>query len=114
MVNNLGLMLRDKGDLAAARVLLERALSIREATLPPGDPDLARALNNLGVVVHEQGDVPAAASLYKRALAIAEPALGARHPLVGQIVATSPRRISSGQFAEAEPLYDRRWPARPR
>ena len=86
---------------------------IREATPPPGDPDVARALNNVGVVVQELGDVPAAAALYKRALAIAEPALGARHPLVGQIVNNlAVTYLLQGQFAEAEPLYERAVTAR--
>ena len=56
----------------------------------------------------EQGDVPKAASLYTRALAIAEPALGAGHPLVGQIVNNlAVTFLLKGQFTEAEPLYDR-------
>lgn len=49
-LNNLALLLRDQGDLVAARPHLERALAIREKVLGPGHPDTAasrRALESL-------------------------------------------------------------------
>ena len=42
-LNNLAMLLRAQGDLAAARPLYERALAIREKALGPDHPDTARA-----------------------------------------------------------------------
>jgi tetratricopeptide (TPR) repeat protein len=75
-LNNLAGLQNDKGDLAAARTLHERALKIVEATAGPSHPDTAVSLNNLAVVIKRQGDLDTAQRLYERALAIDEAALG--------------------------------------
>jgi Flp pilus assembly protein TadD len=69
-LNNLAVLLRDKGDLAAARPLLERVLAIREKVLGPEHPETASSLNNLTVLLSAQGDLAAARPLFERALAI--------------------------------------------
>jgi hypothetical protein len=53
----------DQGDLAAARPLYERALVIREKTLGPEHPEVARDLNNLAVLLKDQGDLAGARPL---------------------------------------------------
>ena len=46
--NNLNLRVyRDQGNYAAAELLYERALKIREKTLGPDNPDTAASLDNL-------------------------------------------------------------------
>src|SRR5437016_2277783 len=74
-LNNLALLLHDRGELAAARGLFERALTIRERVLGPDHPHTAASrralergsdrkaatsLNNLGTLLHDQGDLRAA------------------------------------------------------
>ena len=49
--NDLGLVLRDLGDLEGARVQFERALEIGEATLGPDHPTVATIRSNLGGVL---------------------------------------------------------------
>jgi len=43
-LNNLAILLKHQGDLAAARPLLERALAMREKALGPEHPDTAQSL----------------------------------------------------------------------
>ncbi len=75
-----GLVLRARGDLAAARSELLAALSLAESTLGPDNPGVATALGNLAGVQAAAGERgPALASL-ARALAIRERALGVDHP----------------------------------
>ena len=58
----LGVAERERGDLAQARDLLERAVGLR--------PGFAAALGNLGMVRAEQGALDEAIGLYERALAL--------------------------------------------
>ena len=45
--NNLGLVLKDLGDLAGARAALERALAIDEAAFGPDHPKIQTVWENL-------------------------------------------------------------------
>jgi len=49
-LNNLALLLKDQGELAAARPLYERALDIDERVLGPDHPSTAGSLNNLATL----------------------------------------------------------------
>ena len=46
-LNNLGLLLKISGELAAARPLYERSLAIQKAVLGPDHPDVATGMTNL-------------------------------------------------------------------
>ena len=52
-VSHLAALLKDEGDLAAARPLYERALAIREKVLGPEHPDTATSLNNLAALLQD-------------------------------------------------------------
>jgi CHAT domain-containing protein/Tfp pilus assembly protein PilF len=67
----LGILARDRGDLAAADSLLRRALALREKLAPESLVHAAN-LNFLGVVVRIRGDLDGAEGLYRRALLIRE------------------------------------------
>jgi hypothetical protein len=56
-------LLHRQGDLAAARPLYERALTIREKALGPEHPDTAVSLYNLALLLDGQGDLAAARPL---------------------------------------------------
>jgi tetratricopeptide (TPR) repeat protein len=81
-LNNLGLVLRDLGDLPPARTALERALTIWEAQLGADHPHLAFGMSNLGLVLRDLGDLEGARAAEERALAIREAKLGPDHPHV--------------------------------
>jgi tetratricopeptide (TPR) repeat protein len=91
------------------RVLIERALSIREKLLGPEHPDVATNLNSLGgVLLRVGGDLPAARAHFERALAIREKVLGPDH----QYTAASLGNLATatmhlGDLSGARPLYER-------
>jgi tetratricopeptide (TPR) repeat protein len=78
--NNLGLVLRDLGDLTGAEAQFERAIAIHEATYGTDHPEVAADRNNLGMVLRDLGDPAAAKVQLERALAIHEATYGADHP----------------------------------
>ena len=60
--NNMGIALKDKGDLDAAVDSYKQALKIK--------PDYAQAYNNMGVALKDKGELEAAIDSYKQALKI--------------------------------------------
>jgi tetratricopeptide (TPR) repeat protein len=80
VLNELGVVLRDLGDLPGARAAHQRELEISQAALGPDHPDVAVALGNLGGVLHALGDLPGARAAHQRELEISQAALGPDHP----------------------------------
>jgi len=79
-VNNLGLLLSDKGDYEGAEALYRRALQGREKALGPEHPSTLGSVNNLGALLSDKGDYDGAEALLRRALEGKEKVLGAEHP----------------------------------
>ncbi len=80
VVNNLGSVLQDLGELSEARACHERALKIDEAAFGPEHPKVARDVSNLGSVLAALGELPEARACYERALVICRKRLGDDHP----------------------------------
>ena len=93
IVNNLGSVLKDLGDLAGARAAYERALKIDEAAFGPDHPNVASDVNNLGSVLKDLGDLAGARAAFERALSIFEKFLPADHPNI---------RTVRGHFEQGE------------
>lgn len=85
-LNDLGMRMRDAGDLHSARTAFEQALEILEKNLGEDHPQVARLTNNLGVVMNDIGDLSEARIMFERALEILEKNLGPDHHEVGMIV----------------------------
>ena len=82
-INNLGLLLKDKGDFVAAELLHREALEGRRETLGSRHPDTLGSMNNLGLLLQAKGDLEdlvAAAPLLREALEGMRETLGRRHP----------------------------------
>jgi len=75
-----GIYLERRGEYAAARRLIERALTLTEAVYRPDDLKVAYVLDSLGYVVRVQGDLAGARRLHERALAIIEAATDSDRP----------------------------------
>jgi hypothetical protein len=73
-------VLRDQGELPAARDHLEWALAVFEAWLGHNHHLTAEILSNLATVLRDQGELPAARDHLERALAVFEARLGSEHP----------------------------------
>jgi tetratricopeptide (TPR) repeat protein len=82
IINNLGYLLLELGDLAVARAHIERALGITEAADGPDHTNVGACVNALGRVLRELGDLKGAKANFERALGIAEAAHGPNHPVV--------------------------------
>jgi serine/threonine-protein kinase len=119
-LNDLGVLLKTKGDLEAAEALLRRATSIRRGVVAGDAPDtandpalprkgrvdLATSLTNLAAVVKNRGAYDEAERLYAQALEIFRTALGERHYRVA--VCLNDRALllmEVGRYHEAELLF---------
>jgi len=91
-----------------AQGYVERALAIRERTLPPDHPDVAWAVTCLATVLRDQGEYARARPLYERALAIRERSPPPDHPNITQSLNNLASVLSDqGEYARARPLYER-------
>ena len=96
---------RLQGKYLAAQPLHERALSIREKSLPPGDPAIGISLNNLALVLVALKNPAAAEPLYRRALGILEKTSPQDSATVLNNVGDLD--FSQGKHADAERSYQR-------
>ncbi|MBI3893272.1 MAG: CHAT domain-containing protein [Candidatus Wallbacteria bacterium] len=78
--NELGRILFDLGDLAQARLFLERSLQDYDSTLGPGSLQAAAVQQNLAHLLVLQGDLQAARPLLEQSRSICEQRLGPAHP----------------------------------
>ncbi|MCK5521695.1 MAG: tetratricopeptide repeat protein, partial [Thiomargarita sp.] len=107
-LNNLALLLSNKGDYDSAEPLYRRALAIREKVLGAEHPDTAQSLNNLALLLSKKGNYDGAEPLYRRALAIHKQVLGAEHPSTATSLNNLALLLSNkGDYDGAEPLYRR-------
>ncbi|HOO54053.1 MAG TPA: FxSxx-COOH system tetratricopeptide repeat protein [Methanothrix sp.] len=72
LLNQMGLYLHRRGELAGARNVLERLIVLDERFYGPNHPEVATDLNNLGSVLRVLGDLADAKRCFGRALAIEE------------------------------------------
>jgi tetratricopeptide (TPR) repeat protein len=75
-LNELGVLLRDKGNVAAAGPVLEEALAMRRKLLGNEHKDVAVTLVELGRVYGDQGNDQRAEALFRESLTIRRKALG--------------------------------------
>uniref|UniRef100_A0A0G4F4S4 Uncharacterized protein n=1 Tax=Chromera velia CCMP2878 TaxID=1169474 RepID=A0A0G4F4S4_9ALVE len=80
LLNNLGLLLQDQGDLQGAEKLLREALEVRRQTLGDRHPHTLISINHLGMLLNDQGDLQGAEKLLREALEVRRQTLGDRHP----------------------------------
>ncbi len=107
-LDNVALLLHERGDLTVARPLLERALTTREKISGPEHPETARSLNNLAMLLQAQGELAAARPLFERALAIREKVFGTDHPdIAPSLNNLAGLRYTLHDLAGARPLLER-------
>jgi CHAT domain-containing protein/tetratricopeptide (TPR) repeat protein len=100
--------LRDDGKFQEAIPLAERGLTLREGTLGPMHPDVARGLDDLAALYRERGEYEKAEQLALRALDIREKALGPMHPDVARSLhGLGAIYCARGMYGKALPLVVR-------
>jgi serine/threonine protein kinase len=85
MLSNLAGITRARGDVEGARVLEERALDLRIATLGAAHPDVAASHMNLAMQCEREGDLAAALDHYDRVLVVAAQIVGADDPGLARV-----------------------------
>jgi tetratricopeptide (TPR) repeat protein len=78
-LNNLAVLLHDKGDYKEAELILRRSLDITEKYYGSNHPEVANRLNNLGILLKDKGDYKEAELILRRSLGITEKYYGANH-----------------------------------
>lgn len=108
VANDLGNVLRAKGDHEGAELAHRRALAGFEAALGPEHHDTALARMNLGIALVRKGDLAGAEAMLRSALAVLENVLGPDHPEVSRARTNLGVVLSrSGRYAESEAMYRR-------
>jgi tetratricopeptide (TPR) repeat protein len=106
--NSLGYIKDKQGDYEKPIEYYEKALEIRQKTLPPNHPHLATSYNNIGRVYDNTGEYEKARSFYEKALEIQQKNLSPNHP----DLATSYNNIGSvydemGEYSKALSFYEK-------
>jgi tetratricopeptide (TPR) repeat protein len=72
------------GDYTKALSSHEKALAIKQQSLPANHPDLASSYNNIGLVYYSTGDYSLARPYFERAVDIGQQSLPSDHPTLKQ------------------------------
>ena len=107
-VNNLGILLRDKGDYQEAEQMHRRALVGKERAFGWDHPDTLRSVNSLGILLCAKENYPGAEEMYRRALAGIERVRGLDHPETLRIANNLGNLLfNRRKYAEAEEMCRR-------
>jgi tetratricopeptide (TPR) repeat protein len=106
--HHIGWAKKDKGEYKEALSYYEKALEIRQQSLPPNHPNLAASYNNIGTVYKNMGEYSKALSYYEKALEIRQRSLPPNHP----DLASSYNNIgnvyySMGEYSKALSFHER-------
>jgi len=108
LLNRVGIYLRSRAELAAARAILDQALAIRESAYGPDHPHVASTLTDLGAVLRGLGDLADARKHLERALTIREAAYGPHHPHVASTLNCLGSVLAElGEWADARKHLER-------
>ncbi|MFO0859341.1 MAG: serine/threonine-protein kinase [Phycisphaerales bacterium] len=107
ILNVVGIIYRERGDLENAERNFAKALEIRRKILEPNDSNIADALNNLGLVRKRQERFAEAAAYYEQAVQVQRSApVKDEIRLSRNIFNLASAYISAGEYAKAKPLLD--------
>ena len=103
-LNNLALILQERGDLVAPEALFRESLAMRRRLYPEGHVSIATDLNNLAGLLLERNEPAAAEPLYAEAAALYERTQGGGFWRTGIARSGLGRSLTAlGRFAAAEP-----------
>ena len=101
-LENIGVALREQGQLDAAERALGRVVELRRQTTGEGHPSYAQALARIGAVLIEQGRAAEAESVLRRSVALLRQQIGRAHPLTATVLLDRSRALRDlGQYEEA-------------
>jgi tetratricopeptide (TPR) repeat protein len=108
IVNNLGILYQDQGELDRAEQMYQRALAGYEKALRANHTSTLNTVNNLGNLYRSQGKLDQAEQMYQRALAGREKALGADHTsTLNTVNNLGVLYVAQDKLDQAEHMYQR-------
>ena len=106
--NNMGVIKVGQGDHKMAIQYHEKALEIRQKTLPPNHPLLAISYNNIAEVYYNMGEYSKALSFIEKALEIFKKTLPPNHPhLAGSYNNIGLMCQNMGEYSKALSYYEK-------
>jgi tetratricopeptide (TPR) repeat protein len=106
--HQIGWVKGDQGEYQEAITFYEKALAIKQQSLPPNHLDLALSYNNIGTVYDSMGDYPKALSSHEKALAIRQQSLPPDHPDLAMSYGNIGNvYFSMGDYPKALPSYEK-------
>ncbi|HEX6199978.1 MAG TPA: serine/threonine-protein kinase, partial [Thermoanaerobaculia bacterium] len=105
-LNELAIVLQDRGELERAEALYREALDMRRRLLGPEHPDVAQSLSDLGGVRWARGDLAAAEGHFRDSLAMRRRLFGAEHPDVAKSLNNLAIVLwAQGRYGQAEDRF---------
>jgi tetratricopeptide (TPR) repeat protein len=86
VLNDMGAMLWQHGDLDPAEKFYREALAMNRRLLGDKHPEIATGLENVGTLRWDRQDLAGAEALYQQSLEMRRELLGENHPEVGQLL----------------------------
>jgi len=83
-LNDMGLVLYEKGDMDEAEKFYRESLAMNRRLLGDKHPEIANGLENVAMTVQDKGDLAGAEKLYLQSLDMRRELLGPEHPKVGR------------------------------
>jgi tetratricopeptide (TPR) repeat protein len=110
-INNLALLLRDKGEYKEAEALSRRSLAMKLKIFGENNPNVGVSFNNLARVLQFEHDYPAAESEYRHAIEAYRNAFPANHWEIATIESLLGSCLTEERrFQDAEPLLLKSYP----
>jgi tetratricopeptide (TPR) repeat protein len=87
VLNDMGLLLYEKGDSSGAEKFYRESLAMNRRLLGDKHPEIANGIENVAMTVQDKGDLAGAEVLYRQSLDMLRELLGPEHPKVGRTLA---------------------------
>jgi tetratricopeptide (TPR) repeat protein len=98
VLNDMGLLLYEKGELNDAEKFYRESLAMNRRLLGDKHPEIANGLENVAMTEQDKGDLAGAEKLYRQSLEMRRELLGEAHPEVGRTLAN----LASLQYDRGE------------
>lgn len=102
VLNDMGLLLYEKGDSSGAEKFYRESLAMNRRLLGDKHPEIATGLENVAMTAQDRGDLAGAEKLYRQSLEMRRELLGPDHPEVGRTLANlASLQSDRGETSEA-------------
>jgi tetratricopeptide (TPR) repeat protein len=102
VLNDMGLLLYEKGDSSGAEKFYRESLAMNRRLLGDKHPEIANGLENVAMTEQDRGDLAGAEKLYRQSLEMRRELLGPDHPEVGRTLANlASLQSDRGETSEA-------------